>query len=213
MQIPEYSTVPSEVVQCHSMGKVSEWLQRRDDAAINDLIQWCRPVLRAIADRSLDDMLRSRVDASDMVQEACVDVARSMKRIRSSNRKQFWAYLRTTLSSKIEDARRRYVVAKKRSVHREIVTTTDRLSSTEWLFQVENEPLETLIRNETFQRGLKAISRLPRELQKVLRWRFRKGWTYSQIGLKVDRTEDDVRMLILRCLATIRHEVSSDDSR
>lgn len=190
-----------------SLGDVTEWLSRRDPQAINELMQWCRPMLRAIADKSLDQVLKRRVDASDMVQETCADVSIAMNRIETANRHQFWDYLKTSLCNKIEDARRRYVIAKRRSVYREVVEPSDRLSSKEWLMKIEREPLEQLIHDETCQQIIVAFGRLPRELQRVLRWRFRKGWTYVEIGKRVGRSEDDVRMLILRCLSSVRREV------
>ena len=190
-----------------SPGDVTEWLARRDPHAINQLMQWCRPMLRAIADKSLDQVLKRRVDASDMVQETCADVSIAMNRIETTNRHQFWSYLRASLGNKIADARRRYVIAKKRSVYREVAEPSDRLSSKEWLMKIDREPLEQLVHDETCQQIIVALGRLPRELQRVLRWRFRKGWTYAEIGNRVGRSEEDVRMLILRCLASVRREV------
>lgn len=42
---------------------------------------------------------------------------------------------------------------------------------------------------------------------------FVEGWTYERIGSKVGRTEDDVRMLIRRCLASVRYEVRANGAR
>jgi DNA-directed RNA polymerase specialized sigma subunit len=51
------------------------------------------------------------------------------------------------------------------------------------------------------------LNRLPRELQRILRWRFRKEMTYQQIGEKLQRSDDDVRMLVKRCLVRLKSEV------
>ena len=68
-------------------------------------------------------------------------------------------------------------------------------------------PIENLLNQEVCERLHFALNRLPRELQRVLRWRFRKGMTYKQIGEKLDRSDDDVQMLVNRCLARLRSEV------
>lgn len=188
--------------------QVSGWLQNRDPQAINELMKFCRPMLKAIAEQNLDSVLRSRVDASDMVQDACGDVALSIERIEARNRTQFFAYLRAAIVNKIRDARRRFVFADKRSVLRETHLESSKLSLDDWLVHAQSTPLEQLIHDETCQRVIVAFGKLPRELQRVLRWRFRKGYTNKQIGERVGRSEDDVRMLINRCLARVRRELS-----
>jgi RNA polymerase sigma factor (sigma-70 family) len=70
-----------------------------------------------------------------------------------------------------------------------------------------SQPLDTLLNPEICERLHASLNQLPRELQRVLRWRFRKGMTYKQIGERLDRTEDDARMLVNRCLARVRSEV------
>ncbi len=71
-------------------------------------------------------------------------------------------------------------------------------------------PIDDLLSREIYIRLGETLSRMPRELQRVLRWRFRKGMTYKQIGDKLQRSEDDVRMLIKRCLARMKSEVFPD---
>ena len=75
-------------------GNVSEWLFLRDPESINELMKWSRPLMRSIADRDLDKVLRSRVDPSDIIQETCCDVFRAMPRIAATNRYQFWVYVK-----------------------------------------------------------------------------------------------------------------------
>lgn len=186
---------------------LSELLNRRDSAALADLITWYRPLLKGMADRDLDRLLRSKIDASDIVQETCSDVARSFPTLRATNQLQFVAYISTVLKHKIDDVRRRFLRSQKRSIYRErpmaIVASDDEKK----MVDCELQPIEKLLDQEACERLHVALNRLPRELQRVLRWRFRKGMTYKQIGEKLDRTEDDVRMLVNRCLARLRSDV------
>ncbi len=186
---------------------VSELLVRRDSAALEDLISWYRPLLKALANRDLDHLLRSKVDASDIVQEACSDVARSFTSIRATNRIQFVAYLAKVLKHKIEDMRRRFMMSQKRSVYREQPLAGCGSIDENILVDGNSQPLDTLLYQEICERLHASLNQLPRELQRVLRWRFRKGMTYKQIGERLDRTEDDARMLVNRCLARVRSEV------
>jgi RNA polymerase sigma factor (sigma-70 family) len=71
----------------------------------------------------------------------------------------------------------------------------------------DTNPLDRLLSEENCHRLHVAVERLPVELQRLLRWRFRKGMTYKQIGERLQRSENDVRMLITRCLARVKSDV------
>ncbi len=64
-------------------------------------MKWYRPLLKAMADRELDLALRSKVDASDVVQDTCKVVVRGFHGIQARSSCQFWAYLRTVLRHKL----------------------------------------------------------------------------------------------------------------
>ena len=101
----------------------------------------------------------------------------------------------------------RSLYAQKRSVAREVVLdeSSDR-AGMEVATQSENA-LDQLIELELVADTLRAILGLPRELQRLLRWRFRKGMSYSEIGRKIDRSESEVRHLVDKCLNTICREL------
>ena len=111
------------------------------------------------------------------------------------------------LKHKIEDVRRRFLLCKKRSIYRERPIETVGQDAENQLVDCDSLPIENLLNQEVCDRLNISTNRLPRELQRVLRWRFRKGMTYKQIGEKLDRTDDDVRMLVNRCLARLRSDV------
>ena len=98
---------------------ISELLSRRDAAALEDLITWYRPLLKGIADRNLDPLLRSKIDASDVVQDTCSDLARSFSALKATNRLQFVAYVTSVLKHRLQDLRRRFLLSQKRNVYRE----------------------------------------------------------------------------------------------
>jgi DNA-directed RNA polymerase specialized sigma24 family protein len=98
---------------------VSELLFRRDAAALEDLITWYRPLLKGMADRNLDLLLRSKMDASDVVQDTCSYLVRAFPDLKATNRLQFVAYVTTVLKHRLEDLRRRFLLSQKRNVYRE----------------------------------------------------------------------------------------------
>jgi RNA polymerase sigma-70 factor, ECF subfamily len=204
------SSLPDSI-HSNSTGFVSTLLNRRDGAALDELLEWYRPLLKAIADRELDPLIRPKVDASDIVQETCKDIAQGFGQLQARRSFQFWSYLRKILRHNLEDARRTHKISKKRSVYRELAIAGDAGVDLNRLEDAEPLPIDKLMNDETCARLRSVLVRFPRELQRVLRWRFSKSMTYKEIGVKVQRSEDDVRMLIKRCLARIKAEVISDE--
>ena len=191
----------------HRSDQVSELLLQRDSAALESLIAWYRPILRAMASRDLDQALGAKVDASDIVQEAFEDVARNFHRLDVDNRFQFLSYLKAVLRNKIQDMRRRFILSQKRNIHREHTFSTLGPSAQLEMSNVAISQMDETIQQEFFDRLQTVMERMPSELQQVLRWRFQNEMTYKQIGDKLERSEDDVRMLIKRCLARMKPEV------
>ena len=184
----------------------SELLQRRDPQAIEELLRRYRPLLRAIVAGEIDPNLRAKVDPSDLVQEACLEVAKSIEKINSTRSPQFLAYLKQIVMNKLHDVRRRFLISQKRNASLESKASVQQIVNHAEL-QDRQDALEDLINEELLDRTRLALSKLPLEVKKVLHMRFVRGMTYSEIGQKLERTEDDVRMLIKRWLSRVQQEV------
>ncbi len=84
---------------------ISELLNLRTNVALSELIEFYRPLMLSLVKKELEPSLRQKVDASDIVQDACQEVARRFPTIRAKQRWQFWSYLMITVRHKLEDAR------------------------------------------------------------------------------------------------------------
>jgi RNA polymerase sigma factor (sigma-70 family) len=120
---------------------------------------------------------------------------------------QFVAYVTTVLKHRLEDLRRRFLLSQKRNVYRERPIAGSQLDNESKFADGDMAVLDKLLDQEVCDRLYVALNRLPRELQRILRWRFRKEMTYQQIGEKLQRSDDDVRMLVKRCLVRLKSEV------
>lgn len=190
--------------ESHAHGSVSDLLIHRDPHSVESLISLYRPLMRAVAERCLQANLRGHLDASDIVQETCVEVARSISKIRTTNRSQFWSYLRAMVLNNVRDAHRRFVLCEKRTIHRETASLREYPHWRDWAHRIDSEPLQQLVDDEEVQKIIEIVQCLPRELQSIIHMRFTQGMTYRAIADCVGRSEDGVRMLILRCLDRIR---------
>ncbi len=185
----------------------SELLQRRDSQAVDELLRRYRPLLRAIVAGEIDPGLRAKVDPSDLVQEASMEIAKSIDKIQSTQSPQFLAYLRQVVINKLHDARRRFMLSHKRNVQRERKANLERVDQLVRWESTTNGVLDELINQELLEATRLALSKLPLEIKKVLHMRFLREMTYLEIGQKVGRSEDDIRMLVKRWLLRVRKEV------
>ena len=169
-----------------------------------------RPVLMAIAKQNIDPSLGSKIDASDVIQDTLTSATNNIAEAPTGIR-EFQRYLRLILINKLADIRRKFTGSKKRDISRE--TTRDELSSDE-LKQIASEddsPLENLISEELIERARQAMQELPNEIKEILKWRYEEEKTFVEIGKRLNRTEDDVRMLVNRCIARLRRKVQDSE--
>jgi len=178
-----------------------------DENAIDELISYYGPLLSVIANRHWCNNLRSQFGVSDAIQNTWMAVARKAPKHHFKNRQHFLSYLSTTLRNQIRKLQRK-LAAKKRGFDEMLeLNSTQEIESIPNLKEVDQ--VDRLIRQELARSILIVIHKQPREIQRLLRWRFRKGMSFSQIGAKIDRKADDVRYLINTCIREISREVRS----
>ncbi|MFY8072831.1 MAG: RNA polymerase sigma factor [Pirellula sp.] len=189
---------------------VTDLVQAFDADSIRELMSYYHPLLRQIAQEHWCSKLRRRYGISDAIQNTWVSLTSHSPKRRFDNRGQFTAYLACSLGNQIKSLRRR-VSAKKRGTDQETdlgeIPIIDVIAD-----QQDHNQLDVLIQKEMVCATLAALLRQPREIQRLLRWRFRKKMTYAQIGAKIERNADDVRYLINTCLREIAREVRSEQA-
>lgn len=190
---------------------VNDLLERGDQEALGELLEWYRPLMKAIVDRELDPILRVKADSSDIIQQTCQDAIISFDSLRARTEPQFLAWLKTLLVHNVVDLQRQYIGARKRSLRLEKRLSESRLSADD-IAASDDNPASALQHAERLKRLVAALQKLPPELRRILRWRFRKQMSYKDIGEKVGRKEDAVRMFVQRLLVSLREQVFSNDS-
>lgn len=187
-------------------GPITEWVQRFDDESINELMRHYRPLLRTIVARNWNHHFQQRLDPSDAVQLTWTSIASKASKNNFKDRKHFGAYLIRTLRSQLVDIRR-MLFAEKRRVTNEVTFSNAGVADDFNGVTEDLAALDHLIHQELVHDVLQAILRMPRELQRLLRWKFRKGMTYEQIAEKIGSTERKVRTLVQKCVREITYEV------
>ena len=154
-----------------------------DSLARERLLKRHRPRLREFVEVHLDPALRARLDASDVVQEAQLEVARRLPDFLQRRPMPFRLWLRKTAYERLLMLRRRHHGAARRSVGRE-VALPDRssLALAQQLLAPHSSPSRQADRQEQARRVQEALARLAEADREVLLMRHYEDLPYEDIG-------------------------------
>jgi RNA polymerase sigma factor (sigma-70 family) len=181
---------------------VTDCVRSFSDDDLRELMQFYRPLLREIIRRRWDRRLQRRLDPSDAVQSTWISVAKSVGRRSFVDRNEFSSYLIKVLCNQLESFRR-MVLAQRRAATRDLGECDFPFDNLPDVPDEGMDVLDEMIRLELLQDVMSVILKFPRELQRLMRWRFRKGLTYVAIGAKIGRSGDEVRYLVDQCVRDI----------
>lgn len=173
-----------------------------DRSAISGLLETYRPILLALANKNLSAPLKSKVGASDIVQQTCEDAFVGITQVRARSGGQFWGWLSSLLAKNVADIHRRFVVSQKRSIRREVADGAEAMKHVYDDTPVDNGVIDAEVAEQLHI----ALSRLPLAYREVLKWRFLESHSCKEIGEVVSRTEDSVRMMVHRALLRLGAE-------
>ncbi len=93
--------------------------QAGDESAFNELLLKYRERLRKMVELRMNPLLRSRLDASDVIQDAFMEAARERESYLGNPRLPVFLWLRYLAGQKLIQAHRTHLLAQKRSAYRE----------------------------------------------------------------------------------------------
>jgi RNA polymerase sigma-70 factor (ECF subfamily) len=151
-------------------------VQAGDWEAFERLFARHRPYLLRVVAARLDPKARSRVDPSDVVQEAHLEAYRRLPDYLARRPMPFRLWLRKTAQERVLMARRRHLGARWRAVTREVpLPEQSSLLLARAFLANGSTPSEQLERRELAQRVRQAVARLPEADQEILLLRTYEG--------------------------------------
>lgn len=170
-----------------------------------------RPYLRLLARANLDPRLRTRVDPSDVVQDALVQAVRAADQYRGTTDAELGGWLRQilvrTMANAVRDAgREKRDAGRERSIEEAVEQTSVRLEA--WLAADASSPSQRAARNEDVVRLTAAIERLPDAQREALTLHHLRRWTLDAVAGHMNRTPAAVAGLIKRALRQLRQELA-----
>jgi RNA polymerase sigma-70 factor, ECF subfamily len=158
-----------------------------DRGALDELLAVHRSYLLSIVELRMDAKMRSRVDPSDVVQEAQLEAARRIDDYLRREPMPFHLWLRKTAYENLLRLRRRHVEADCRSVEQEIpLPDSSSALLAKKIFSREPNPSQQAVEQELARRLREAIQQLTPLDAEVLLMRALEGLTNQEVAKVLD---------------------------
>ncbi len=182
------------------------------DSAVRELFEAHRSRLRRSISLRLDQRLKSRVDASDVVQNVMVEAIARLPSYLETRPIPFYAWLRRLAWDNLSRLHEQHVVAKKRSVTREVRTALS-ISSDSMLHLAErlstSTPSQQLLRLEMRNRVQQALLELSDDDRELLIMKHLEDLTLAEIAATLEISIPAVKGRHLRALQRLNQQLSN----
>lgn len=185
-----------------------------DPEAANGLLERHRDVLRRMVEARLDERIKRRVDASDIVQDVLVDANRRLAEYLENPRMAFLPWLRHIAQDRMIDAHRRHRGSAKRSVDREQAITSsmpDRstMDLAAQLRDSELTPATAATMQEMQKRFLSAMEELNDQDREIILMRHFEQLTNQETAESLGLTSPAASMRYMRAIQRLRKILGS----
>ncbi len=188
--------------------------QSGDREALGPLLDHFRPYLIVIAHRQLDERLKGRLDATDVVQTTFLEAHRDFPNFRGQDINTLLSWLRNILHNNVETTHHRHLVALKRSAKRETSSRVQNASSepepiVNWIPSDSSSPSQRAMRDEAAASLAISLMQLPNTQSEAIRLRYLEGLSIRDIAQKMEKTEMAVAGLLKRGLKSLRMDLAA----
>jgi RNA polymerase sigma-70 factor (ECF subfamily) len=172
--------------------------------ALGTALDKCRRYLLGVAEKELDQDLRAKGGASDIVQETFIDAQKLFVRFEGKSEEELLAWLRQLLLHNVAGFTRRFR-AGKRNAGREALLNPDGT-----LLPADCGTPSAALRGAEESAALeRALAKLSADYQQVLRCRYQDDLTFEEIGQRMDRTANAARKLWVRAIQELQQQMNA----
>jgi len=170
-----------------------------------ELLESFRNYLRVIAINKIGPETNGKLSVSDIVQETIIGAFDGLEGCRASSEAEFKAWLRQILVNELSN-RYHYLRRQKRDIKNEVPVEANHGVAPE----IDN-PVVQILQSERRQNLASAIESLNADQQLVIRLRHQDGLSFTEIGQKMARSSDAVRMLWNRAMGELAKKLPDSD--
>ena len=182
--------------------------------ALGQLLGMYHDYLTLLARLEIGRRLQSKVDASDIVQEAFLSAHRGFREFRGVTERELIVWLRQILARIISTTVRGYLGTQRRDLklEQELMVGLDRSSSAlnGGLVLSHSTPSEQAMQREQAVVLANAINRLSEHYQEVIVLHHLEGLTLSEVAQRLGRTRDGVSKIWARALIQLRRALEDN---
>ena len=187
-----------------------------DTEAVNQLLERHRNAVRRMIDLRMDQVIKRRVDASDIVQEVMIDANRRLQTYLDNPVMPFHLWLRQMAKDRLIDAHRRHRQTARRSMDREqpLTAAAGNESSADLLGQLSGEeltPAAAATWNELQARFEAACNQLDEMDQEIVFMRHFEHMSNSDAATALELSAQATSMRYLRAMRRLRKLMEDDD--
>ena len=176
--------------------------------ALDKLLSLHRPYLERVISMRIEPELRSRVDASDIVQDAQVVIAERIDDFLRRRPTSFRIWIRRKAIERLVDQRRAHVGAKKRTVYKEQpLANSSRFIARQLL---TDTPSKILQRNELQEQVRELIDSLSANDREILTLRHAEGLTNTEVAQLLTIDPNTVRQRHGRALRRLHQRLEEN---
>jgi RNA polymerase sigma-70 factor (ECF subfamily) len=181
-----------------------------NSVALQQLLQIHRPYLKKVVQSRLSPVLAARVDASDIIQETQIEIAKRIGDFISRRPTTFRIWIRRKALEKLVDQQRRHVTAKRRSVLSERhISDVSSLAIARNL--LASSPSRRLRRVELRQQVRELIERLSGQHREVLLLRHVEGLSNAEVADLLGTSPNTIRQRYGRALRQLHKMLAEHD--
>lgn len=201
------------VSRSHHQELLNQAIQGNNDA-LGELLEDYRAYLTVLAQRYMDNRLRGRLDASDVVQITFMEAQRDLGSFRGHHIEELLGWLRHILRNNVSSAHQRHIYTQKRSAGREVTNspTDSRPAFTDLAPAETSSPSQRMMRDEAAVYLANCLEEIPDTQREALRLRYVEGCSLKEIATTMSKSEMAVAGLLKRGLQALRNRMISDSS-
>lgn len=173
-------------------------------------LERCRAYLRLLAQVNHHPRLRSKLDASDLVQQTLLQAHQAVAEFRGQSEAELRAWLRQILARNLAHAARDFGrdkrdIAKERSIEASLDGSSARIDG--WLIAQQSSPSQQAEQHEQIARMGQALAGLPDGQREAVILYYWEDWNVAAIAEHLGRSPAAVAGLLKRGLQRLRGQL------
>jgi len=212
LPMSEFGQTPASSIELLNLARAG------DQESLGLLLRNYFRYLNSLSRSRIDDRIRIRVSASDVVQDTLLEAHRDFSSFVGTSLEEFTGWLRKILFNNLATAIEAHVLAGKRDVRKQRRLEADLGDASQFTGGLDfglqadvSSPSSPLNRDESLQELQRAISCLPDSYRTVIELRNFQGLSFAEIAKRMNRNSGAVRMLWVRAVEKLKQELSNEE--